>query len=137
MIKSYRAILIDPRNHRIEVVESDGSHQSLCELIGTRGLDHFRIAEDETRWDYGWVDDTGLHQKQVHAFKFENRRNPVAGRCVLIGVNKETGDTTDALFPISILRESVEWLGMIRPEVTWDEPTPGHQRAIITYARVK
>jgi hypothetical protein len=35
-----------------------------------------------------------------------------------------------------MLRRDVEWLGLIVPEVTWDETARG-KRAIVTYRRAK
>lgn len=136
-MKTYRAILIDPAKCRIETIVSAGTHEAIRELIGAEALDHFRIADHGSSWDYGWVDDDGLLRGQpVHAFKFAIQPDPIAGRCVLIGVDKEGGDSTDAKFQIDFLRANIEWLGLILPEVTWDKTEQG-SRAIVTYSRVQ
>lgn len=135
--KSYRAILIDPAKCRIETIVSTGTHEAVREWVGADALDHFRIADHGSSWDYGWVDDGGLLRGQpVYAFKFNIRPDPIAGRCVLIGVEKESGDNVDVKFQIEFLRNNIEWLGLILPEVVWDETERG-SRAIVTYSRVQ
>ena len=135
--KVYRAILIDPEKRSIETIASACTHEAVRELINAAALDHFRIADHGSSWDYGWIDDGGLSRGMpVHAFKFDIRRDPLAGRCVLVGVDKEGGDTVDAKFQIDILRANIEWLGVILPEVTWDETERGN-RAIVTYSKVR
>ena len=134
----YRAIVIDPEKKFIDVIVTDGSLSHMKAMIGAASLDSFRVAdfEDES-WDYGWVNDTGLADgKPIHAFLFSSRKDPVAGRCLLLGVDKETRDTTDAKFPLDVLRANITWLGLILPEVTWDE-NDGVIHAIVTYARVR
>lgn len=132
-----RGVIIDPERRSVEVVETDGSPEQTQALVRASALDHFRLADHGESWDYGWVDDDGLTRGQpVHAFKIDIRDDPIAGRCLLIGVKKETGDTTDAHMPVDFLREHIDWLGEIVPEVTWDETESG-SRAIVTYARVK
>jgi len=138
MTKRFRAVLIDPEMQSVKDVETNGSHEDTCALVCACGLDNFRIADHPKSFDYGWVDDTGLTGgKPVYAFKFNVRPdNPIAGRCLFIGADKETGATTDAKFPLDILRESIVWLGLIVPEVFWEETEHG-SRAIVTYARAK
>lgn len=136
--KLFRAILIDPKRQTVDVVVTTGTHVDTCGWVGANSLDNFRIADHPESFDYGWVDDTGLSRGQsVYAFKFNVRPdNPIAGRCLLIGADKEGGQTTDAKFPLDVLRESIVWLGRIIPEVFWEETEHG-SRAIVTYSRVK
>ena len=51
-------------------------------------------------------------------------------------VDKDSGETTDARTPVEFLREHIEWLGLIIPEVFWEETERG-SRAIVTYSRAK
>lgn len=135
--KNFRTIVIDPAARTVEVIESNGSYEKTRELVGAIGLDHFRIADHEDSWDYGWCDDNGLaRRKPVHAFLLSIRKEPIPGRCVLAGVEKDSGENCDAKFPLDVLRSNITWLGVILPEVTWDESEAG-ARAIVTYARVK
>jgi len=137
MTKAFRAVLIDPTRCTIEVRHISGTHEATSELLGCRWLGHFRVADHEDSWDYGWVDDRGLAREEpIDAFKFMGNRDPVAGRCLLIGVSKKTGATVDAEFPLDVLHSVVEWLGKIKPEVTWDNHD-NVERAIVTYSRVK
>jgi hypothetical protein len=136
-MRTFRAVLIDPERCTVEVHSISGTHEATAELLRCGSLDHFRIADHKDSWDYGWVDDRGLARGlPIAAFKFAGNRDPVAGRCLVIGVNKKTGETVDAEFPLDVLRDVVEWLGTIRPEVTWDKHD-NIERAIITYSRVK
>ena len=137
MSKTYRVILIDPAERRISEIESDCSLDSIHKLIGAPALGHFGLAihEDGAR-DFGWVDDVGLSGgKPVHAFLLPTGKDPVAGRCLVIG-STDRGETASARLPLALLRQDVTWLGMILPEVTWDHTEHG-SRAIVTYSRVK
>jgi hypothetical protein len=138
MTKQFRAVLIDPEKQPFRIVVTTGKIEDICSLIGASHLDSFRITEHETNFDYGWVDDLGLRTsgKPVHAFKFDIRsHDPIAGRCLVLGTDKE-GETTNARMPVEFLRNHIVWLGLITPEVFWEETDHG-ARAIITYARVK
>lgn len=133
----FRAVVIDPEKQTIDVVVTTGTLDEIHRLLNAKTLDSFRIADYENSWDYGWVDDGGLSRGEpIPAFLFQGSRDPIGGRCLLIGVDKETRETCDAKFDLRILREVVEWLGVIKPEVVWDE-TPNGNRAIVTYSRVK
>ena len=143
MKKPTRTILIDPIHRTIEVHEMVVSAEETKNILQCPTLDHFRLAEHEDEksgkisWDYGWVDDTGLSRGEpIHAFKFDIKSDPIAGRCLLTGVDKQTGDTIDVKITVEFLREHIEWLGVIVPEVTWDR-TENVDKAIVTYSRVK
>lgn len=139
MAAKLRALLIDPDQCRIDVHNVDAASivSTSYQLLQCSSIDHFRIADHGTSWDYAWVDDEGLKRGEpIAAFRLSVRRDPVAGRCLLLGVDKNTGETVDAKFPIDVLRENIEWMGLIRPEVTWDRQGDVN-RAIVTYSRVK
>jgi hypothetical protein len=137
MTKMLRAILIDPREQRVSEIEWNGELDGLHALLDDPdGLSHFCLAEFEGGFrDHCWVDDCGLSRGEpVHAFLLPTSKDPIAGKCAVIGSN-ERGDTTACLMPIEILRQDVSWLGLIRPEVFWEDTDTG-QRAIVTYSRV-
>jgi len=137
MSKTYRVILIDPEARSITEREIDVTVAALHELIGAETLDNFRLAmfEEDGHVDMGWVDDGGLSRGlPIHACLFPTS-DPIAGKCVIIGANR-MGETADCRIPIEILRQDVTWLGLILPEVTWDETDIASQ-AIVTYSRVK
>jgi hypothetical protein len=138
MSKTYRVILIDPEARSIKELEINVTVAALHELIGAETLDNFRLAhfDEDGHVDMGWIDDGGLSRGlPIHAFLFPRAKDPVAGKCVIIGANR-MGDTTSCRIPVEILRQDVTWLGLILPEVTWDE-TDVASRAIVTYSRVK
>jgi hypothetical protein len=131
-----RVVLIDPEARSIKQLTIDKPlHIVGEELLKTDKFDlSTRIAEFEESWDYLMVDDTGLSRAEpIHAFKFAIRKDPIAGPCLIYGVDKESRDTVDAKMEVDFLRNgAVEWLGLIKPEVTWVGT-----RAVVTYSRVK
>jgi hypothetical protein len=137
MDMKYRTVLIDPVQQQISVVGSDCSLKSIHELVGAETLTHRKIAEfADGGFDTMWADDLGLlAAKPIHGFLLSNSKDPMAGKCLLVG-SDDYGETADAQMPLRFLREHVTWLGLILPEVTWDKTETG-QRAIVTYARVK
>lgn len=137
MSKLYRVVLIDPDLRELKVLRWGGTPAELRELVGAVDLDHMRVADHYSSCDYGWRDAQGLlRQKPVNAFKFYGWKDPIAGKCALIGADRETGETMDAEMDYIQLRGYVMWLGCILPEVTWDK-TPTGVQTIITYSRVK
>jgi hypothetical protein len=137
MAKLYRVVLIDPDMRSLKVLRCGGTPSELRQLVGANDLDHMRVAEHSATCDYGWVDGQALlRQKPVNAFKFHGWKDPIAGKCALIGADKRTGETVDAVMDYILLCGFVLWLGRILPEVTWDK-TPAGVQAIVTYSRVK
>lgn len=137
-IPTYRAILIEPEACRITELRSTATNAALHELIGAKTLDHFRLAafDDSGHVDMGWVDDDGLTRGQpVHAFLLPTAKDPIAGRCLIIGADRN-GGTCGCRMPIALLRQDISWLGLILPEVVWDHTATG-SRAIVTYSRIK
>lgn len=138
MSKTYRVILIDPREQHISELEWNGSLDALHALIdGAETLGHFGLAAfDDRHLDCGWIDDAGLSRgKPIYAFLLPTGKDPVGGKCVIIGAD-ERGETASCRIPIEVLRQDVTWLGPILPEVTWDHSETG-SRVIVTYSRVK
>jgi hypothetical protein len=137
MSKTLRVILIDPEARSIRELQSDGSLDSIHELVGAETLDHTRLAVfDDGNVDYGWVADDGLMAgKPIHAFLLPTGKDPIAGRCLIIGADRY-GKTCGCRVPLVVLLRDVKWLGLILPEVTWDHTERG-DRAIVTYSRVK
>lgn len=138
MSKLHRAIMIDPEARRITELEIEITVAKLHELTGAETLDSFRLAafDEDGHVDMGWIDDGGLSRGlPIHAFLFPRAKDPIAGKCVIIGANR-MGETASARIPVELLRQDVTWLGLILPEVTWDE-TDIMSRAIVTYSRVK
>jgi len=132
-----RAVLINPEMRTITEAQTRGRLDDIHALVQDKdGLDSFRLAEYETSWDYGWADDMGLaNGAPIHAFKFDIRPDPIAGRCLIIGLDEQSRDECDALVSVDFLRKHITWLGLIKPEVTWVEEANG-ARAVVTYERV-
>jgi hypothetical protein len=137
MSKTYRVILIDPEARSVRELDSSATLTAIHELVGVDTLSHFTMAQHRgDGFDVGWVDDFGLYGgKPVHAFLLPIGKAPIAGRCVIVGVDRY-GETCSARIPLVVLLRDVKWLGLILPEVTWDKTDRG-SRAIVTYSRVK
>jgi hypothetical protein len=137
MTELFRAIVIDPKARTIDVVVTDLTPAHIHELVEATTLDNFLIAEFEGGWDQCWVNDTGLSdEKPIHAFKFCASPLPLAGRCLIIGVDRATRNTCDAFMPLDFVVGEIEWVGLILPEVTMVEESPGHMRNVVTYRRL-
>jgi hypothetical protein len=130
-------ILIDPELRLVTELQDEATLDNIHKLIGAETLSHFGLATfDDGHKDFGWVDDGGLSRGlPIHAFLLPRAKDPIAGKCVIVGAN-ERGETADCAIPVAILRQDVTWLGQIMPEVTWDHTAQG-SRAIVTYSRVK
>jgi hypothetical protein len=137
-IVGMKAILIDPFKQEVREIEINATNDralsiEMHRLIGADTLDHQRISDDH---DSVWLDDAGLKRGEpVYAFKLPIQRDPYAGTAVIIGAD-HIGRTRAPLIPIEVLRNGIEWLGRIVPEVVWEETERG-SRAIVTYARAK
>jgi hypothetical protein len=137
--RTHRAIVIDPERRTITEVQLPDTLAAIRALIpraDDEGLDRFMLADHGESWDEGWVRDCGLaNGEPVHAIKFLGWHDPHAGIVVIVGVDKETRQTCDARFPLTTLLGVVDWLGLIKADVTWVEEEDG-SRAVITYERV-
>ena len=132
----YRVILIDPAARTIEEAQNTCALDEIRRLVGVSGLDHFTLADHGDSWDYGWCDEYGLSREQpVHAFLFAHATDPIAGRCVLVGVRKAGGMTCDVRFPLNLLHQEISWLGPIVPKVTWVE-SDEELRSVVTFQRL-
>jgi hypothetical protein len=135
-METFRALIIDPEPCTIEEIQTPGTLHDFKRLVGRDELDSFRLAEHGDSFDYCWIYDKGLVDgAPIYAFKFNLRPDPVAGRCLIIGVDKESRDNCDAAMAVDFLQQfAVIWLGLIKPEVTWVAEEHG-ARAVVTYSR--
>ena len=130
-----KAILIDPERRTVEPIELPDNDIAIGEemqrIIGCSGLDYGLI--DDMR-DTIWVDEFGLKRgKPIHAFKLPVQHDPYAGKAVILGAD-DMGATCAPYIPIDLLRQDIEWLGVIVPEVEWIKEERGG-RAVVTYSR--
>jgi hypothetical protein len=132
------AILIDPELRQVMSIDlpdgGSGSRLTVMRgVIGCDSMDHITI--DDMR-DSVWVDDNGLKRgKPIYAFRLAISPSPIAGKAIVIGAD-EMGRTQAPYITIEFLREEIEWLGLIIPEVDWVEEPDG-LRAVVTYSRPK
>jgi hypothetical protein len=132
--------LIDPSLQRVSLIELETPVVATIErLIGdTYGIDHAIISDvDDMIWVAGG---SLLAQKPVYAFRLPTQRDPFAGKAIIIGGD----DQHKPIIPIDVVKQDIEWLGLIIPTVTViNEETElfGRKairhRAVVTYERPK
>jgi hypothetical protein len=128
MRTAYRALLIDPAARTVTSVPFNGDPKT---IVGAECLDFFTIAEFGLSFDQGCIDDDGLSRGEpVHAFRFDNRDDPIAGRCLVIGARIHSGEACDAMMSIAFVREHVQWLGRILPHVQWEQTDTGARTVV-------
>lgn len=100
-----RAILINPENHKLEVVEV-GSHQDIATLIGFD-----TIASDETgkAGDRLYFDEDCFLRGSGGRFQLDSLA-PVAGKAVIIGADDGGNALSDVATDIDSLRSRIKYL---------------------------
>jgi hypothetical protein len=132
--------LIDPSLQRVSLIKLETPVVATMErLIGDEyGMDHAIISEVE---DMIWVAGGGLlQQKPIYAFRLPVQRDPFAGKAIIIGGD----DQHKPIIPIDVIKQDIEWLGLIIPTVTviseevelMGRKTIWH-RTVVTYERPK
>ena len=131
---SMQAILIDPEARTITMIElpTDKMLDAMKRIIGD-DMDHQTISDEH---DTLWISENGLRGGEpIHAFKLLIQHDPYAGKAIIIGADDE-GRTRAPVIPIKLLMHSIEWLGVIVPEVKWINDEHG-AHAVVTYSRPK
>jgi len=134
---TFRMILIDPEKQTITEHQVSPAIKDMGAMIGTMDVDTVRIAMHKGSFDYLLVDDTGLKRGEpIHAFQLLGRPDPLAGKALIYGCERYTGETCDAKLPLSTLEGLVHWLGLIVPKVEWTKK--GHvDTAYVTWSKVQ
>jgi hypothetical protein len=140
-----RAILIDPKLHRVSDIELRGKDDraqgaEMRRLIGADTLDHKTI---DDIGDTLWLDDLGLTRGPCWAFKIRQSA-PFAGKGIIIGRNR-AGETRPPRITIEIIENDIDWLDEIEPELHCEEveeiaPSGAkffRIRTFVTYRRVR
>jgi hypothetical protein len=134
-----RAYLIDPSLQRVSVIQIQPTAHALIELIGDEyGMDHAIISEVG---DMIWVAGGSLLlQKPIYAFRLPIQREPFAGKAIITGGD----DYDEPSIPIDVVKQDIEWLGLIVPTVTvvteeieFAGRTAIRHRSVVTYERPK
>lgn len=99
------AYLIDPFTKTIERIETSGKLQQWYELIDCNCVCNVNLP----RGDALILDDDGLARTPQAFFRFGNYRNPLAGRCLVVGSNLD-GDTTSPRVRIEAIEQAVTWI---------------------------
>lgn len=130
-MKSVRGILIDPKLGEIKEVSllcrTDGSCLAdLYMLIGCTTITNPVILPND---DGLIVDDEGLFVEEKHFFKFADYTQPLCGRGILLGTDKE-GESADVKTTLSEVRSMVKFL-------TKDEVSKGFDECEANFAIAK
>ncbi len=135
-MSTVQAILIDPEPQTVEFIElprdMNAMLDAMREIVGG-DMDNSALSEmKDTIWTYEF----GLvESKPIHAFRLPIRRDPYAGKAIIIGESR-TGKVQRPYLLIDVIRRDVEWLGEIIPETQWVDEEGG-SRAVVTYSRPK
>lgn len=108
------AILIDPYEETIEVVDYSGDWKDISTLIG---CDIFSTVYVDNSTDTFYIDDEGLFVENQKYFKLTGNPQPLAGRCLVLGTTDD-GDSTDCVSSLEDIQDMVSWC----PEGTHVEP---------------
>lgn len=132
-----RAILIDPETQEIKEVEcGPKDFRDILRLIGAGSFDCVRLNEQR---DAIYLDDVGLQAERCYAFKLSTRRDPLAGKALVLGTDYK-GDSVPPNCTVEDMKLNVEWLGEICPELTTITEMIGESEAhriVVTYSRPK
>ena len=108
---SFRAYLIDPRARTIEERDCDGSLAAIQGLVGAGSVEGAPLGAG----DIIYLDSTGRHKEDQHAFRFEPGPQPLYGKGLLIGTD-QAGECADAGIDRHEVHARVAWLGPTAPE---------------------
>lgn len=105
-MKKHRGFLINPENRTISQVEYNGDYKQIYEFIKAELFTVVRIDEDNTVF----VDDEGLLNDPRYFFKLRGYHQPLAGRGLILGVDKE-GESIGSTLELSDVENLVEeWM---------------------------
>jgi len=101
-----KAVLIDAKNRQVIDVEYDGDYHSIYKLIGCDAFDVVRGLPDG---DDVFVDDEGLLKVDGDTvfFKLPWYHRPLAGSGLILGLNRESGESIAANNDAKFYREHV------------------------------
>jgi hypothetical protein len=103
-----KAIFIDAKNRKVELVERDfENYKLISEQIG---CDTFTYATSFNNGDVLYVDDEGLFDRELNSFfTYEGAHQPFAGNGLILGTGFE-GDSTDAVTTLMEVASKVEFM---------------------------
>ena len=113
MSEKVKALIIDPFLQNIyEKMFKKGDITQIQEAVGGN---YFTSAGTFDNFDVLFVDDEGLFKDNQKFFTLkELNSQPLAGVGVVMGGNRETGDTEDVKISEVDLALKVEWLGELK-----------------------
>lgn len=100
-----KAILINSETCQVTEVEYTGNWESISTWIGNK-CDTFTCVQLYENGDTAYVDDEGLFNGTITAFKHENYPDPLVGNALILGTD-ETGESVDVSTPLSQVQKDV------------------------------
>ena len=103
-----RAYVIDSTNETVTEAKYNGNHTEIYKL---GGFDTFDVVTFNEDGDTVFVDDNGLltMNEDSRFFKIEGTYNPLAGNGVVLGLDRETGDSVDPKISLKELQKLVSF----------------------------
>ena len=96
-----QGFLINPKEHSITEIETNGELHSLYKLISCDLIDVVVLNDEE---DVLYLDDDGLSRSPTNYFRFGTFPNPLAGKGVILGTDVEG----EAISPRTVTLETLE-----------------------------
>jgi hypothetical protein len=102
-----RAYVIDSTNETVTEATYNGNHTEIYKL---GSFDTFDVVTFNEYGDTVFVDDNGLIiEEYPRFFKIEGTYNPLAGNGVVLGLDRETGDSVDPKISLKELQKLVSF----------------------------
>lgn len=100
-----KAILIKTEDHLIEEVDIAEGLQPMYDAIGCDCVTTLQLDDKNT----AWLDDEGL-LKRNSLFAYKDYPNPLAGNCLILGSDWETGDSVDTTKTVDEIKAAIRFI---------------------------
>jgi len=102
-----QGFLINPKEHLITEIETDGELHSLYKLLDCHLIDIVVLNDEE---DVLYLDDDGLSRSPTNYFRFGTFPNPLAGKGVILGTDIEGEAISPRTVTLKTLETSVTFI---------------------------
>lgn len=101
-----KAFLIDPVKQTIEQIEIEKGIQAMYKAME---CDLFSAPITYENGDTLYCDDEGLFKPQKGGFIFPKWTYMIVGKALIMGTNRNTGDSQDVKSDIEVFRKNIIW----------------------------
>lgn len=110
-MKNLTGYLINPYNNTVTAVEVKGDYKAIYPLIDCQTFD---VARVEKNGDGIYIDDEGLLTltPETRFFTYEGYPNPLAGKGLMLGVNRAGGDSVNPKMTLAQVAAKVKFLSL-------------------------